>query len=168
MEATAPPASADDWLGASSARPLRRPGLGSLGPLSERGRKIAAVAGVLVVLLIVGLAVGGVFSGSSKPRSGATTTAQTSSGTTTGSTVTKPPRVATPTGPLKPGDSGAQVKVLQRALATLGYAPGTIDGGYGPSTQNAVSRFQRASSLTADGVAGPKTLSALRAALASR
>jgi Putative peptidoglycan binding domain len=168
-DAAAPPAATeDDWLDASSTRQLRRPSLGSFSALSDRGRRIVAIVGVLVVLLIVGLAVGGVFSGSSKPLPEAITTTSTSPGTTKASTVSKPPRVAAPAGPLKPGDTGAQVKVLQRALASLGYAPGTIDGSYGTSTQNAVTRFQRASSLTADGVVGSKTLSALRAALASR
>jgi peptidoglycan hydrolase-like protein with peptidoglycan-binding domain len=69
---------------------------------------------------------------------------------------------------LKPGDQGAQVKLLQRALVRLGYAAGTADGVYGPSTKTAVSRFQTASSLTADGVVGPQTLQAIATALQSR
>ncbi len=57
------------------------------------------------------------------------------------------------------------MKLLQRALARLGYSPGTIDGQYGPSTTQAVSRFQRAKGLTEDGILGPDTLRALTNAL---
>ena len=81
-------------------------------------------------------------------------------------TATRPQQTAAPTATLKPGDNGAQVKVLQRALAHLGYAPGSVDGDYGPSTIAAVKRFQQASKLTADGIVGPSTLRALKRALA--
>ena len=57
------------------------------------------------------------------------------------------------------------MKLLQRALAHLGYSPGAIDGQYGPSTKDAVLRFQRAGGLTADGILGPETLRALTRAL---
>ena len=161
-------AGADDWLGAGSARPLRRrPRLGPLDALSERGRAIAALGAALVVLLIIGLAVGGVFS-SSKARTTTSLTVTSAGGTTTAPTLTKPSRIAAPSVPLKPGDSGAQVKVLQRALATLGYASGAVDGSYGPSTQAAVAKFQHAAGLTADGVVGAKTRSAIRTALNNR
>ena len=66
-----------------------------------------------------------------------------------------------PTTTLKPGATGAQVKLLQHALATLGYRPGKIDGRYGPATQRAVIRFQQAEGLKADGIFGAKTKLAL-------
>jgi peptidoglycan hydrolase-like protein with peptidoglycan-binding domain len=66
---------------------------------------------------------------------------------------------------LKPGASGAPVRLLQLALATLGYSPGKVDGQYGPSTQQALIRFQRAAHLAPDGVFGPKTRTALAQAL---
>ena len=56
---------------------------------------------------------------------------------------------------------------LQKALTTLGYAAGTADGTYGTTTAQAVTAFQTAKGLTADGVAGVKTLAAINAALAS-
>jgi len=56
------------------------------------------------------------------------------------------------------------VRRLQRRLANLGYAPGPIDGRYGPLTERAVIRFQTARDLRADGIAGPRTLAALAAA----
>ncbi len=55
------------------------------------------------------------------------------------------------------------VRVLQRRLAGLGYAPGPIDGRYGRLTEQAVRRFQAAHGLIVDGIDGPVT----RAALAS-
>jgi hypothetical protein len=155
----------DDWLG-GRAQPGRGPRRGVPGGFSNLRLVIAAVVG-LVVLLVIGLAVAGVF-GSSTPRRAATTLVTTHPRTTATTTATQPPSsvTAAPSGPLKLGDSGAQVKVLQRALASLGYSPGAIDGTYGPSTQQAVARFQAAAKLTPDGILGPQTLQALKNALA--
>jgi peptidoglycan hydrolase-like protein with peptidoglycan-binding domain/anti-sigma regulatory factor (Ser/Thr protein kinase) len=50
---------------------------------------------------------------------------------------------------------------LQRALRTLGFAPGPLDGRFGPRTEAAVERFQRSVQLGADGVVGPLTNGAL-------
>ena len=68
---------------------------------------------------------------------------------------------------LRPGSSGAGVTALQQALTSLGYAPGTADGSYGPTTTQAVSAFQTANGLTADGIGGAKTIAAINAALES-
>jgi peptidoglycan hydrolase-like protein with peptidoglycan-binding domain/Flp pilus assembly protein TadD len=54
-----------------------------------------------------------------------------------------------------------RVRVLQRRLARLGFAPGPIDGRYGPLTTQAVERFQSARRLTVNGVAGADTLRVL-------
>ena len=60
------------------------------------------------------------------------------------------------------GSSGSNVKKLQNALIELGYMEeGSADSQYGYQTYNAVKAFQRANGLTADGVAGPKTLTVL-------
>lgn len=60
------------------------------------------------------------------------------------------------------GDSGNNVKKLQNALIDLGYMEkGSADGKYGYNTYNAVKAFQKANHLSADGVAGPKTLTIL-------
>jgi peptidoglycan hydrolase-like protein with peptidoglycan-binding domain len=53
-----------------------------------------------------------------------------------------------------------RVRVLQRRLAGSGFAPGPIDGRYGPLTEQAVRRFQAAHGLQVDGIAGPRTLAA--------
>lgn len=67
---------------------------------------------------------------------------------------------------LDPGSQGPEVKQLQTTLKALGYYSGTIDGVYGESTVAAVSKFQQATGLTADGVAGFTTLNRLEAAIA--
>ena len=60
------------------------------------------------------------------------------------------------------GDSGNNVRKLQNALIELGYMPkGSADSQYGYQTLNAVKAFQRANGLSADGVAGPITLTHL-------
>ena len=119
----------------------------------------------LVILLLVGLALGGVFSSGLKAsRSTApsvTVVTHTSTATASATVVSTP----APTTTLKPGDNGAQVEALQVALKGLGYTVGTPDGVYGPATQAAVAKFQTASHLTSDGVFGPATLAALASAL---
>ncbi len=63
--------------------------------------------------------------------------------------------------PLSAGASGWDVAALQFALETHGFPLGTVDGGFGAQTTNAVRRLQAFAGLAADGVAGPATLSAL-------
>ena len=149
----------DDWLGEGAEED---------GDARLSNRWAAGVAGALlvVVLLIAGLVLGGVFGSSKHPQAAtttlpATTQAPTTPTTTAQTTATIPP----PTTTLKPGDTGAQVTLLQRALASLGYSAGKFDGNYGPSTTSAVTKFQTAQKLTADGVFGPATLAALVSAL---
>ena len=61
----------------------------------------------------------------------------------------------------KYGSRGEEVKQIQTKLKRWGYYNGSIDGIYGAQTQNAVKYFQQKNGLTADGIAGPKTLSAM-------
>ena len=133
------------------------------------GTLLALAAGIVVVVLVAGLALGGVFSGNGRhPARGETTAAAVTPRTpsTTSTTAARPAHPASaPSTTLKPGDHGAQVKLLQRALTRLGYDAGTIDGDYGSSTEAALTRFQKASRLTADGVLGPASLRALELAL---
>jgi len=62
---------------------------------------------------------------------------------------------------LKKGDTGAQVVALQNALIEKGFDPGGASGSFGQTTSNALMDFQRSVGLVADGVAGPRTLTAL-------
>lgn len=61
---------------------------------------------------------------------------------------------------LRPGESSADVKNMQQALAFLQYAV-RLDGVYDAQTEQAVTAFQKARNLTADGKAGSATLSEL-------
>lgn len=61
----------------------------------------------------------------------------------------------------KIGSQGEEVRQIQTRLTELGYFTSKIDGIYGEKTKAAVTRFQRDNGLTADGIAGTKTLSAL-------
>jgi peptidoglycan hydrolase-like protein with peptidoglycan-binding domain len=58
----------------------------------------------------------------------------------------------------------AAVRRLQRGLSRAGYAPGPLDGRYGPLTAAAVERFQANHALPVDGIVGPVTRLALQAA----
>ena len=62
---------------------------------------------------------------------------------------------------LSDGASGFDVGELQFLLAWHGFPSGAIDGGFGSHTTAALRRFQRWARASADGVAGPATVSAL-------
>ena len=55
--------------------------------------------------------------------------------------------------PMQRGDDVAE---LQRALGTLGFDAGRVDGIFGPQTERALRDFQRNAGLTTDGVCGPR------------
>lgn len=63
---------------------------------------------------------------------------------------------------LQYGDSGARVSLLQKGLQRAGFDPGGIDGLFGLRTRAALAAFQRREALSADGLAGERTLRALR------
>jgi Putative peptidoglycan binding domain len=129
--------------------------------------QVAIIAASLLAIFFAILAATGVFNGhkaaappvAPKPKHLTTTTTQTSTAVDTTPTTEAPAQT------LKPGDTGSQVKVLQRALQKLGFSPGTPDGDYGPSTQIAVEKFQLAKGLGEDGIVGQETLAALQKAL---
>lgn len=64
---------------------------------------------------------------------------------------------------LRVGTNSDAVKQMQQRLKELGYYSGNVTGNFGNVTWEAVRKFQKAKGLTADGVAGPKTLAALYA-----
>lgn len=72
---------------------------------------------------------------------------------------------------IRVGEKGDAVAIVQMALVDLGFdMPKTTgngkklpDGVFGAETDAALKAFQKANSLTADGVAGKQTLSALEA-----
>ena len=64
-----------------------------------------------------------------------------------------------------PGDTGENVKKIQRRLIQYDYMDGTADGVYGEKTRQAVIKFQKKYGLTADGVVGPATAAKLGVSL---
>ncbi|SDY19862.1 Peptidoglycan-binding (PGRP) domain of peptidoglycan hydrolases-containing protein [Lysobacter sp. yr284] len=80
-----------------------------------------------------------------------------------------PPAAAGADGVLRQGERGAEVRAMQETLNRLGYRddqgrPLAADGDFGERSRQAVARFQRENGLREDGVAGPRTLDALREA----
>ncbi len=61
----------------------------------------------------------------------------------------------------KLGSQGSTVSQIQTKLKNWGYYSGSVDGIYGTQTQAAVKKFQQKNGLTADGIAGTKTLEAI-------
>lgn len=62
------------------------------------------------------------------------------------------------------GSAGPQVKALQLLLNEQGYPAGEADGSFGSATTGAVTSFQAARGLEADGVVGARTWTALLSA----
>lgn len=58
----------------------------------------------------------------------------------------------------KLGSRGDEVRKIQQKLRELGYYKGAVDGIYGTATKKAVIAFQKNCGITADGIAGAKTL----------
>ena len=151
------PTPVDDWLAPEPlARKLRSP---RAVPITDR--RILIALAISLALVLLGLALGGVFSGSGKTRANTPPARQTTP--TTAQSATPVPTV--PAATLKPGDRGNGVKELQRALKSVGFTVGTVDGVFGPSTEHALMMFQTAHKLSPDGVLGPATRAALLNAL---
>jgi peptidoglycan hydrolase-like protein with peptidoglycan-binding domain len=54
---------------------------------------------------------------------------------------------------------------VQKALKSLGFDPGKVDGRNGPKTQHAVRAFQAHATIKIDGIVGDETRGALVSAL---
>lgn len=90
-------------------------------------------------------------------------------GTNSGTTVsTNAATAVSGTTLLKLGVVSEDVRKLQQNLTTLEYYSGSVTGKYGKLTKEAVRIFQKDHDLTADGVAGPKTLARLSEVMAGK
>jgi Putative peptidoglycan binding domain len=146
----------------SRSRRSQRRGNASMGGLTGTQIAIIAIAGLAILIAIIA-AFGGFSSGAPATTPSVNTTQQTLP--TTATTPTTPTVVAPTQTPLQEPDTGPQVKLLQKALISLGYLTGPADGVFGPATKTAVQSFQSHVGLTPDGVVGPQTLKALKQAL---
>jgi peptidoglycan hydrolase-like protein with peptidoglycan-binding domain len=80
----------------------------------------------------------------------------------------KPKSGPTPSGSaLKLGDTGSDVKELQKQLQAAGYYEGPLTGYFGSLTEAGVIRFQQDKGLRADGIADAATLAALKNGVAN-
>ncbi|MGB3642114.1 MAG: peptidoglycan-binding protein [Rivularia sp. (in: cyanobacteria)] len=61
---------------------------------------------------------------------------------------------------LRRGDTGEDVKKMQRQLKNKGYTL-SVDGDFGPTTEAKVKQFQKDKRLVSDGICGSKTYGAL-------
>lgn len=66
-----------------------------------------------------------------------------------------------PYAPLKQGDKGTDVLIMQTTLQLMGYDPGKLDGIYGQNTAAAISQFQKVAGLKVTGAADAETLKVL-------
>ena len=58
---------------------------------------------------------------------------------------------------LRVGSSGLPVRRLQSRMSAVGFDTGGVDGRFSPKTEQAVKQLQQQSSLSVDGIVGPKT-----------
>ena len=68
-------------------------------------------------------------------------------------------------GPACIGTQSDAVRTLQTNLKSLGFYTGSVTGNFGHRTKEAVYNFQKANGLSADGIAGAKTLAAIQSKL---
>jgi len=119
---------------------------------SEKGTAVGAVGGGVVGAVVggpVGAAVGagvGGYAGHYEAQPGGIAQPNTSAPSTGGTTIS---------------NSSELVRSAQQSLNDKGYDVGPVDGQLGPSTRNAVSRFQQAQGLPQTGELDSQTLSAL-------
>lgn len=59
------------------------------------------------------------------------------------------------------GDDGQEVMAIQKRLVELNYTITSIDGSFGPETENAIRKFQADRGLEVDGIVGANTYRAL-------
>ena len=154
--------------GSRANRTTRYRGAGGTWSSRVPPARVVAFAVGALALVLLGLAVSGVFSsGSSSPSSSSRADGKTPAASSSARKGVSGSPVSLPAGILTQGSSGEAVKRLQSALASAGHSPGPADGVFGLATVRALEAFQRSAGLTADGVYGARTKTALEHALTS-
>ena len=74
-----------------------------------------------------------------------------------------PYKGAFPTGTVRQGDTGENVKRVQLFMNWMYGNKLTVDGICGPKTVEMIKKFQASRGLTADGICGPKTIAEMKA-----
>jgi peptidoglycan hydrolase-like protein with peptidoglycan-binding domain len=77
--------------------------------------------------------------------------------------ITPPAPAASLLDPRRPRPGNPQVLYVQRLLADLAYAPGSIDGQMGPSTEEAIKRFERDRGMAQSGAISQQLMRELAA-----
>jgi len=94
--------------------------------------------------------------GTAASETAATTTDTGADSSSTATTIT-----VSASGILREGSRGADVQRVQELLTGVGYAPGPVDGIFGPKTKVSVLAFQDDHGLRVDGLVGSNTRAAL-------
>jgi Putative peptidoglycan binding domain len=136
-----------------------------IGGRTLTATQLAIIAVSVLAIFFAILAAAGLLNGAKAPAPRVTPPPKKITTTAPPTTAPSQPTVEAPAQTLNPGDTGPQVKVLQRALIKLGFLSGPPDGDYGPLTKIAVEKFQVAKKIGEDGVFGTQTLNALQKAL---
>ena len=123
----------------------------------KNGLSADGVAGSKTLAAITGKLSGSSSSGSNNTNSGSSSSSS-SSGSSSSSSTTLNTSVM-----LQQGSSGDEVLKLQNMLTTLGFYTGNKTGNFGALTADAVTAYQKSKGLTADGIAGKRTLAAINA-----
>ncbi len=113
------------------------------------GLKVDGLAGIATQKLL--------FGGNAKAASGKSASATATLKVAEAKATATPKPGTASSGSLRQGDSGEEVRELQRKLIQLGYLSGNADGIFGRKTTAAVIAFQKANDLKADGIAGSQT-----------
>ena len=128
----------------------------------KNGLSADGVAGAKTLSSISGKLSGNSSSGNSSS-SGSSNSNSNSSGSSSSNNSSDSSTLLNTSVMLQQGSSSSEVLKLQNMLASLGFYTGNKTGNFGALTADAVMAYQKSKGLTADGIAGKKTLAAINA-----
>ena len=128
----------------------------------KNGLSADGVAGAKTLSSISGKLSGNSSSGNSSS-SGSSNSNSNSSGSSSSNNGSDSSTLLNTSVMLQQGSSSSEVLKLQNMLASLGFYTGNKTGNFGALTADAVMAYQKSKGLTADGIAGKKTLAAINA-----